>query len=300
MELDKRVNGMTKLTGLIGNPVEHTVSPVLHNTLFTLMGLNGIYVPLKPDRESLGSAVAGLKAAGFTGFNVTIPFKEAILDYLDETSEEVRLLGAANTVHIRDGRLIGHNTDGDGFVRAFRKQTGTDVKGKNVCILGAGGTARALAVKLAMEGAGRICIINRTRQKAEDIAEYINCRLNGDLNKEVLAYTAAAESDEALSVLDEYDIVVNTTSAGMHPDTDSSPIRDDVSFSSKPIVYDVIYNPSETKLLRHARLKGCMTVNGAGMLFYQGLRAFGIWTGVCVPEDIVDNLFVEFLNYLTV
>ncbi|NLK87013.1 MAG: shikimate dehydrogenase [Clostridiaceae bacterium] len=300
MELDKRVNGTTKLTGLIGNPVEHTVSPVLHNTLFTMMGMNGIYIPMKPDTDSLGNAVAGLKAAGFTGFNVTIPFKEAILEYLDVASEEVRLLGTANTVHIKDGRLIGHNTDGDGFIHAFRKQTGTDIRGKKVCVLGAGGTARALAVKLAIEGAGRICIINRTKPKADEIAEYINCSLAGVLKSGTHACTAAADSDEARCVLDRYDVIVNTTSAGMHPHTDSSPIKDDIRFLSRPIVYDVIYNPSETRLLRHARSKGCVAVNGAGMLFFQGLRSFEIWMGVCVPEKIVEDLLTEFLNYLTV
>ncbi len=300
MELDKRVNGSTKLTGLIGNPVEHTVSPVLHNTLFTMMGMNGIYIPLKPGRESLGNAVAGLKAAGFTGFNVTIPFKEAILEYLDETSEEVRLLGTANTVHIKDGRLIGHNTDGDGFLRAFRKQTGTDTRGRTICILGAGGTARALAVKLAMEGADRICIINRTKTKADEIAEYINDSLTGVLKDPVKAFTADLDSDEARSVLDTFDIIVNTTSVGMHPVTDASPLKDDIMLMSKPIVYDVIYNPHETRLLKHARSKGCIAVNGAGMLYYQGLRAFEIWMGVDVPESIADELFAEFVNYLTV
>lgn len=300
MELDRRVNGSTKLTGLIGNPVEHTVSPVLHNTLFSMMGLNGIYIPLKPEKRSLGDAVTGLKAAGFIGFNVTIPFKEAILEYLDEASDEVRLLGTANTVHIRDGRLIGHNTDGDGFVRAFITQTGTDLKGKSICILGAGGTARTLAVKLAAEGAGRLCIINRTKSKADEIAEYINHGLAGMHKGRVTACTAAADSDQARSVLDQYDVIINTTSAGMYPDTDSSPVKEDIGFLSRPIVCDVIYNPAQTRFLSNARSKGCKTINGAGMLFYQGLRAFEIWNGVIVPERIVDELFAEFINYLTV
>ncbi len=300
MELDKRVSGTTKLTGLIGNPVEHTVSPVLHNTLFNMMGQNGIYIPMKPDRRSLKDAVAGLKAAGFAGFNVTIPFKEAILEYLDESSEEVRLLGTANTVHIKDGRLIGHNTDGDGFIRAFEKQTGTSLKGKTVCILGAGGTAKALAVKIAIEGADRICIINRTKSKADEIAEYINRSLKSVLKNNAPACTADADSDEACSVIDQYEVIVNTTSVGMHPDIEASPLSDDIRFLSKPIVYDVIYNPPETMLLRQAASKGCMAVNGAGMLFYQGLRAFEIWMGTTVPESIVDDLLTEFLKYLAV
>ncbi len=300
MELDKRVNGTTKLTGLLGNPVEHTVSPFLHNTLFNMMGLNGIYIPMKPDRRSLGDAVAGLKAAGFAGFNVTIPFKEAILEYLDESSEEVRILGTANTVHIKNGRLIGHNTDGHGFVRAFERQTGTSLKGKDVCVLGAGGTAKALAVKISIEGASRICIINRTRSKADEIAEYINTGLKSVLESNASAFTAAAGSDEARNVLEQFDVIINTTSVGMHPDINSSPLMDDIRFLSKPIVYDVIYNPAETVLLKYAASKGCRAVNGAGMLFYQGLRAFEIWMDVRVPENDADELLTEFLKYLTV
>ncbi len=298
MELDKRVNGTTRITGLLGNPVEHTVSPVLHNTLFSLMGINGIYIPMKPCREELGSTVAGLKAAGFSGFNVTIPFKEAILEYLDEASEEVRLLGTANTVDIKDGRLIGYNTDGDGFMRSFKKQTGAGIAGKAVCILGAGGTARTLAVKTAIEGAGRVCIINRTQSKADEIANYINCKLLTVIKSKVIVHTAAADSEEAKAVLNQYDVVINTTSAGMYPQTDSSPLGEDIEFLSEPIVYDVIYNPPETKLLGQARKKGCTTANGAGMLFYQGLRAFEIWMEVSVPENIVDELSTEFLKYL--
>ncbi len=300
MVLDQRVTGTTILTGLIGNPVEHTVSPVLHNSLFSHLRLNGIYIPLMTEKGMLGTVINGLKALGFAGFNVTIPYKEEILGFLDEADDEVRLLGAANTVRIKDGRLYGYNTDGTGFVNAFTKQTGTDFRGRAVCILGAGGTARSLAVKITAEGAGRLCIINRTRSKAEEIASYINKTLISGKEAAMYAFTAIPGTGEAHRILNEFDIIINTTSAGMYPNTDMSPVGNDVDFLCKPIVYDVIYNPTETKLLSMARGKGCKTCNGAGMLLYQGIRAFEIWMETRISDTVSAELSTTFLKYLEV
>jgi len=296
MILDKRVDGRTKLTGLIGNPVEHTVSPVIHNSLFSHLGINGVYLPLKTEATQLEAAVRGLAALGFTGFNVTIPYKEAICGLLDEADEEVKLLGTANTVRIRDGRLYGYNTDGTGFVTAFKKQTGTDFSGKKVCILGAGGTARTLAVKVVQEGAGRVCIINRTVSKAEVIAGYINNRLSAGSGLREPVFTLMPGTERAREILNSFDIIINTTSVGMFPNTDASPVEDDVEFLSKPIVYDVIYNPAETRFLAAARQKGCRVFNGAGMLLWQGIRAFEIWMEISVPDDVLQDLSASFLK----
>jgi len=300
MKLDMRVNGTTILTGLIGKPVGHTVSPVLHNSLFTLMGINGIYIPLKTEKDSLATVVGALRALEFAGFNVTIPYKEAILDYLDEADEEVRLLGTANTVKIKNGRLYGYNTDGAGFIDDFTRQTGTGFSGKAVAILGAGGTARTLAVKTAAEGAERICIINRTLSKAQEIAEYINRIFPAGGQPVMRASAAIPGTCEARRVLNEYDIIINATSVGMHPNTDMSPVEEDTAFLSKPIAYDVIYNPAETKFLSIARMRGCKTFNGAGMLFRQGVRAFEIWMETVVADEILQKLSTIFLNYLEV
>lgn len=298
MGLDKRINGTTKLTGLIGNPVEHTVSPVLHNSLFSAMGINGIYIPLRVPDGSLGKAVSGLKATGFTGFNVTIPYKEAILDYLDEVSEEVQLLGTANTVRISEGRLYGYNTDGDGFIRAFYEQTQSNFTGKFVCMLGAGGTARALSAKIAAEGAEMILIINRTESRAQELAIKVNQALSNKGYDKKTAAAAAFGSPEATHALEECDIMINTTSAGMYPETGLSPLPDDFVFRNSQIIYDVIYNPPETRLLSLAHAKGCKTANGAGMLYYQGIRAFEIWMETKIPKQIADTLAVDFLKYL--
>ncbi len=322
MRLDMRVNGKTKLTGLIGNPLEHTVSPVLHNSLFSSMGINGIYIPLNVSGRQLGKAVNGLKANGFKGFNVTIPYKRAILEYLDEISGEAEMLGAVNTVNIVEdeltgnSRLRGYNTDGDGFIRAFNQQTGTTFAGRKVCMLGAGGTARALTIKIALEAAESICIINRTQSKAQSLAEkatrILECeRQDSKMDKcSTTSPTAGSTapitsvtapdfgSREAYHALEECDIIVNATAVGMYPNSDASPLQDNFPFRRNQIVYDVIYNPSETKLLSLARLKGCTAVNGSGMLFYQGVKAFEIWMGTVVPLDTLNDLSAVFLKYL--
>lgn len=298
MVLDTRVNGTTILTGLIGNPVGHSVSPVLHNSLFTLMGINGVYIPLKTEKGSLPTVVSALRALGFAGFNVTVPYKEAILDYLDEADEEVRLLGAANTVKIKNGRLYGYNTDGTGFADDFASRTGSDFRGKSVVILGAGGTARTLAVKTAAEGARRICIINRTFSKGQQIADYVNGIFKSGGRRAVRAFAAVPGSDESRRILNEYDIIINATSAGMYPDTDISPVEEDISFLPGAIVYDVIYNPAETKFLKMAKTKGCKTCNGAGMLLRQGIRAFEIWTQTHVTDTISQEFSTKFLKFM--
>lgn len=285
------------MTSLIGWPVAHTVSPVLHNSLYTAMGINGIYIPLPVPSGKLEDAVKGLKAAGFLGFNVTIPYKEEILKFADELGDEVRLLGSANTIKIKDGRLIASNTDADGFVRAFTEQTGSDFRRKKVCLLGAGGTASALSVRIVLEGAESVCIINRTGSRAAELAVHIN-RKAAECGLAECAAAAEAGSGEALEMLEQCDIVVNTTSVGMHPDVDKNPLQQNFCLKSSQIVYDVIYNPSETMLLRQAKRCGCICANGAGMLFHQGVKAFEIWTERTVPQKILNGLSAEFMKLI--
>jgi len=301
MYLDKRVSGNTIITGLIGNPVRHTVSPVLHNSLFNMLGIDGIYMPMEVRPASLGAAVKGLEALGFTGFNVTIPFKEEIMNYLDVISEEARLFGAVNTVTVTDGKLIGYNTDGDGFSIAFREQAGCGFKNKKICVLGAGGTARSIAFKAALEGASAISIINRTVKKADELVLRLKEAARSGLfpNCNMTGLTAAAlGSEDADILLSECDIIINTTSVGMYPNIHESPLHGGFTFKSSQIVFDAIYNPPKTKLLIDAELNGCRIINGAGMLFYQGVRAFEIWTGKPVPDKITGMLIKEFINYL--
>ncbi len=297
MQLDTRVSGKTKLTGLIGNPIEHTISPVLQNSLFSMMGIDGIYVPVKVPQGKLGDAVCGLKASGFTGFNVTIPYKEEVLQFLDDISDEAVLLGAVNTVKVSGDKLYGYNTDGDGFLRAFREQTESGFEGKLVCILGAGGTARALTAKIATAGVERITVINRTPERAQELSLNVNSILEErGLGK--ITVPAGLDSLEAADALEACDVIINTTSAGMYPKVVNSPLKDDFRFRSEQIVYDVIYNPAETKLLAQAKKSGCRTANGAGMLFYQGVRAFEIWMETAIPDTKLRDLSAVFVKYL--
>lgn len=291
MALDERVKGKTAVLGLVGNPVEHSVSPQLHNTLSARLGNDAVYIPMKVDPRRLGDAVNGFKAAGFKGFNVTIPFKEEIIKYVDVCSEEVKITGSANTVRIAEDRTYAFSTDGGGFVKSFEKETGLQFKGKRVLLLGAGGTARALALKIASEGA-ELAIANRTADRASGIAGMVR------------THTTAAAEAFGLDRLEDgaflcgFDIIVNTTSLGMHPNITESPLGENVKLDPRQTVYDVIYNPARTRLLRQAEGCGCKAVNGMGMLFWQGVLAYEIWMENKIPEEITNALWQDFSNYL--
>ncbi|MDQ2086814.1 shikimate dehydrogenase [Herbivorax sp. ANBcel31] len=291
MNIDDRVTGQTKLIGLIGNPVEHSISPMLHNSLSSLLGLDLVYVPLKVEKEDLHTVVKALKALDFVGFNVTIPYKKEIMKYIDDNTIEAILMGAVNTVKKIDGRLWGYNTDAEGFLRSFKEEAKTSFKGKKVVLIGAGGVARPVAVKIASEGAEKISIVNRTKEKAIDLAEVVN----ENVNEVVQVYNF--EDKTFKMAFEESDIIINTTSVGMTPDVEETPVSGDY-FNENQIVYDVIYNPVETKLLSDAKNKGCKTINGLGMLFYQGIKAYEIWTGVKLSDEDIKNIYGSFKEIL--
>lgn len=293
-EIDARVSGKTKVMGLLGNPVEHSISPQLHNTLSRGLGIDVIYLPFKVERDSLEAAVEGFKAINIAGFNVTIPFKEEILRFLDDCSEEAKLIGAVNTVVNRSGKLIGYNTDAKGFSRSFEDASKSSFYNKNILILGAGGAARAAALKSALKGADTVVIANRTAKKALDIADMIN------KNTSCKAVSMDFNDAGLVKTLDKSDIIINTTPIGMHPDIHGCPLHDEISFSKKHIVYDLIYNPSETKLLKRARADGATAINGLGMLIYQGVFAFKIITGANISNDILSAMLSLFSNYLSI
>ncbi len=290
MIIDNRVTGSTKIIGLIGNPVKHTISPQLHNTISKKLGLDIIYLPFKVDQDKLEDAVKGLRAINVIGFNVTMPYKREIMKYIDDNIRETFLMGAINTVKNINGRFYGYNTDGEGFMRAFKQETNADFKNKKVTLIGAGGVARSIAVKIAQEGASKINIMNRTTEKASEIAEIVN----GNIKEIVQVYNNQKDKSFNLA-FSESEIIINTTSVGMHPDENKSPICDDY-FVKGQIVYDVIYNPKKTNLLINAENKGCITANGLSMLFYQGIYAYEILTGVKISEGILNELSEVFLT----
>jgi len=288
MNIDKSinvsVNGKTKLFGLIGNPVTHTISPQIHNTLAQMMGIDMIYVPLEVPGDKLENAVKGLMALGFHGFNITIPYKEKVTQYLDGLDESAEKYDAVNTVHIKDGRLTGYNTDADGFYRSFTEAFGTEVKGRRVLFVGAGGAASSLACALAEKGAASVTIANRTMENALKICERVGENYNNPINAVIL------KDDLDIS---GYDVIINTTSVGMHPNEDKT-ILGAAAFNSNQKVVDIIYTPSETLFLKRAREAGAATLNGFGMLFYQAVLAFERWNGVKVPDKVGREIYEAF------
>ncbi|HOQ37700.1 MAG TPA: shikimate dehydrogenase [Acetivibrio sp.] len=292
MKIDVRVTGKTKLLGLIGNPVEHSISPQLHNSLSSLLGHDLVYVPLKVEKQNIGAVVNALKRLEFVGFNVTVPYKREIMKYIDENTKEAILMGAVNTVKNIDGRLFGYNTDAEGFARSFKEESGVGFAGKKVVIIGAGGVARSIAVKLAKEGVEKISLVNRTPLKAVELADVVN----ENIREVVQVYNFNDKT--FMMAFEESDIIINTTSVGMFPDVNNTPVKVKNRFHKNQIVYDVIYNPVKTKFLKDAEKAGAKVINGLGMLFYQGISAYEIWTGVKFSEEDLSKIFASFKKIL--
>jgi shikimate dehydrogenase len=255
------INGETRITGIIGWPVEHSLSPAMHNAAFSALSLNYCYVPFPVRPEALGDALSGLKALNIRGINVTIPHKERVIPFLDAVDTEASDIGAVNTILHDDGRLSGHNTDGKGFMQSLAEKN-IDPQDMEILIVGTGGGARAVGYSLA-EKAKSITLYGRTADRAG--------RFAGDLRK--IGRPVTVRDD--LSQLEHYDMIVHATPLGMRGD-DPLPL-DTKHLRSGQVVCDLIY--MRTKLLDEAAQKGCLTLSGAGMLLWQGVLAFELWTG---------------------
>ncbi len=282
------VDASTKVFAVIGSPVEHSLSPQMHNASFFALGLNCIYVAHHVEAHELGDAIAGFKALKYGGVNVTLPHKQVVLGYLDELSGEARAIGAVNTLEFRDGRVVGHNTDGIGALNALR-EAGVEVDGKRVLILGAGGAARAIAITLAMrcEVAG-ITLLGRTKEKLEALARDVE-RAGAKVTICLLG------SAELRSTVEEHDIVIHATPVGMHPRTEETLLTAE-HLASKPVVMDIVYTPRETRLLREAKKAGCRAIDGVGMLVHQGAEAERIWLGVEPSIEAMRRAVLEALE----
>lgn len=281
------IGGRTKVFALFGDPVGHSLSPVMQNRAFAASGLDCCYVPFRVDRDGLAAAVAAIRALGLWGVNITIPHKENVLPYLDEIDREAALIGAVNTIVNRGGRLCGYNTDATGFLLSLREEAGFDATGKRAVILGAGGAARAVAFALALGGANSLDIINRDALKARALA--------GDLAK-VTGCSAAAGSfqDELFKeALGKADLVVNATPVGMHPRHRQISLVPAEILRPGCLVCDLVYNPVRTKLLAEAAAVGCRVLNGLGMLVAQGALAFELWTGREAPVAVMREAVEE-------
>ena len=267
----------SRLYGIFGYPIGHSLSPLMHTLAFRHHGLDAVYLPFAVAPDDLATAVAGAVALGIGGFNVTIPHKEGIMARLDDITDEARAIGAVNTVHVRDGRAIGHNTDGAGFLLPL-EQTETPLDRLDACVLGAGGAARALCAALLGAGCPRLVIANRTLARAERLATELLPR-HPDADVQAIAMADAADAARRSR------LVVNSTSIGMHPG-DASPLPDGC-LGPDHVVYDIVYRPLVTPLLRQARAAGAATIGGLDMLIGQGAAAFTIWTGLSFPLETV-------------
>ncbi|MBI3089506.1 MAG: shikimate dehydrogenase [Candidatus Tectomicrobia bacterium] len=277
-----------RVLAVLGQPIEHSLSPLMHNTAIQALGLAYVYVAFEVAPADLAEAVAGLRALGVRGYNLTIPHKERVLPYLQELTEEARLIGAVNTVRLDGQRLIGHNTDGVGLLAALRRDGGIDPAGKRCVVLGAGGAARAVVVQLALAGAAEILIANRTPERAAALASHVAANVGG-----VALAALPLDGERLRQPLARADLVINATSVGMGDDA-ASPLPADV-LSDRHFVCDLIYRPPQTRLLRQARQRGARVLNGLGMLLYQGAAAFQWWTGEPFPVEQVRRALLEHL-----
>lgn len=281
-----KITGKTTLCALLGHPVAHSASPRMQNAAFAALGLDWVYVPWAVPPAAFPKTLETLRALeNFGGANITIPHKEAALESMDELSPEARYIRAVNTIVPREGILVGHNTDGEGFVSSLREEAGEEPRGKRVGLVGAGGGAKAVAYALARAGVAELRVFNRSQERARSLVGHLET-LFQDL--EILALGLQHLQPD---ILGQLDVLVNATPVGMEPS--DPPLFDYGIVPEKLFVCDLIYRPSETPLLAAARARGCRILNGFGMLLYQGVRAFELWTGRKAPVSIMRHALAQ-------
>jgi shikimate dehydrogenase len=287
MSLKSKINGYTKVLCIIGHPVEHSMSPVMYNAALQELGLNFIYLAYDVNPNQLKEAISGFKALGIRGFNLTIPHKETIIKYLDKIDPLAKKIGAINTVKNEDGYLIGRNTDALGAKKGLL-DAGCEIKGKKILILGAGGTAKAISFILA-EDADKIIIANRTEKRAielvKNLKKNIDLKIEGKINSEKVLREEISKAE----------ILINTTPIGMFPKINQSLVLKNILHSDL-FVFDVIYNPLETQLIKDAKEIGCKTLSGLDMLVNQGSLAFEWWTNKKPNVNLMKKKVIEILE----
>jgi shikimate dehydrogenase len=284
----QKVTANTRICGIIGDPVEHSLSPAMHNAAFNKLGLDYIYLPFHVTAKNLAGAVTGLKSLNFRGMNVTIPHKISVIPLLDELEPLAGKIGAVNTIVNDNGHLKGYNTDAGGFLKSLDEK-GIDSAGKTIVILGAGGVSRAVLFTLAERGADLI-ILNRSKEM--EWAEKLGANISQFSKNKIR--TMELNNANLKSVLKTADILVNATSVGMSPNTDTLVPQE--LFRPELTVFDVIYNPVKTRLLEEAEKAGAVIIGGLDMLVWQGALAFELWTGVKAPHTTMKNTAAKLLE----
>lgn len=273
------VSYKAELVGVFGYPVAENPSVVMQEAGFRALGLNWRYLTIEVYEEDLADAMKGLRAYNMRGVNLTMPHKVAVLKYLDDVAPDAMIMGAVNTVVRKGKQLVGENTDGKGFLKALGQDAGADPSGKRVVVFGAGGVARAITVELALAGAAHITVVNRTKKRGETLVGILTD--NTDTEARFVSW------DETFEIPPETEIVVNATSIGFFPDVSAKPDIEYDSITGDMIVCDVVPNPPYTPFLKEAKKRGAQTVNGQGMVVYQGAIGFELWTGHEAPVDVM-------------
>ena len=272
---------METALGIIGYPIGHSMSPVFQQAALDACGVDAQYVAYQVAPDEVGEFVNGLRQPGIMGINVTVPHKEAVIPFLDEIDDWATEAGAVNTIVNRQGRLTGHNTDGYGFLRALREGAGFEPQGRRTLILGAGGAARGVVLALAREGVGGLTIANRTLERAENLARLAQGR-------SIAAEAVPLSGDVLVSAASTAELIVNCTTIGMThgPDAEQVPLPWE-AIPHDALVYDLVYNPLETRLLREAAQVGLATLGGIEMLVYQGAASFEMWLKRPAPVPVM-------------
>jgi shikimate dehydrogenase len=291
MNTHDKFNIDTKITGIIGHPIKHTFSPFMHNIAFELLNLNYLYLPFDVPPSNLKPAIRGMIAFGIKGLNVTIPHKESIIPIIKNVSEEVNIIGAANTIVNDEGTLKAYNTDVFGIVETLLPYK-EKIINNEVSILGSGGASRsAIYVLIRNFKPSKINLINRNEERAESLREYFSTKMHYNHIKTFGLYKAPVDE-----VLKNSQLIINSTSVGMHPNVNDSVITNFESFEKGQIVFDMVYNPMKTKLLMLAEASGAIAVDGLTMFVYQGVKSFELWTGIQMP---VEKIFKALRLYIT-
>ena len=268
---------LSQLTGCLASPVDENPSVAMVEAAYKHHGLNFRYINIEVGPDKLGEVVAGARAMGWVGFNCSLPNKVAVIQYLDGLGESAALIGAVNCAVMRDGKLIGENTDGKGFLQSLTEVT--DPKGKSIVMFGAGGAARAIGVELALAGAAKIIVVNRDPKRGQEVVDLINTKTG--TSAELVTWNSI------YSIPNEVEIVINATSIGLFPDVNANLNIAFDSLRSGVVVADVIPNPPTTNLLREAKSRGCITLDGLGMLVNQGVIGIKYWTGIDAGASVM-------------
>jgi shikimate dehydrogenase len=281
------ISGKTKVCGVIGDPIEHTLSPIMHNAAFNSLNLDYVFLAFKVKHAEVENAVNGMRALNIRGLNVTMPHKTPVLKFLDRTDLSAQIINSVNTILNRDNKLFGFNTDGVGALKALR-ENGVELKGRKVLLLGAGGAARAIAYTMAKE-ADELAVLNRSLKPAQELAKL----LEKTANKKIVSGSLSPKEIE--QNLQDSDVLINATSVGMKPKSEESPVASKL-LRPNLAVMDIVYNPIETKLAKDAKAAGAKVVSGVEMLIYQGAASFEIWTGKSAPVDVMRQAALNHLS----